>query len=158
MVTKSINRYFVTKYGVETRKEYAVATILDPRFKLAGFQMRENGHVAKHMVLSEMQITGAQDSPASPSSGNQTTDKGKTIWDKVFEDKSTSQDEDQELEDVFRNELQIHLKEKRNDIGEDPITYWKANSARFPHLTELVRRYHCAPPFEEYLELPVHYN
>ena len=90
------------------------------------------------------QVTGAQDSPASPSSGNYTTDNGKTIWDKVFEDESTSQDEDQELEDVFRNELQIYLKEKRNDIGEDPLTYWKANSARFPHLAELGRRYHCA--------------
>ena len=64
----------------------------------------------------------------------------------MFEDESTSQDEDQELEDVFRNELQIYLKEKRNDLREDPFTYWKANSARFPHMAELVRRYHCAPP------------
>ena len=64
----------------------------------------------------------------------------------MLEDESTSQDEDQELEEVFRNELQIYLKEKRNDIGEDPLTYWKANSARIPHLAELVRRYHCAPP------------
>ena len=51
-----------------------------------------------------------------------------------------------ELEDVFRNKLQIYLKEKRNDIGEDSLTYWKTKSARLIHMAELARRFHCAPP------------
>ena len=46
------NRYFVTTYGIETRKEYAVASVLDPRFKTALFQSRENDNLAKLMVLS----------------------------------------------------------------------------------------------------------
>ena len=44
---------------VESRKEYAVATILDHRFKLTGFQQRENTQIANMMVLSEMQLASS---------------------------------------------------------------------------------------------------
>ena len=51
-ILNELNRYFVTTYGIETRKEYAVASVLDPRFKTALFQSRENANWAKLMVLS----------------------------------------------------------------------------------------------------------
>ena len=147
-VLVEIKHYFVTKYAVETRKEYAVATVLDPRFKLAGFQMKEHGNLAKHMVLSEMQVTsteGDQESP-NPNSDNQQEHTSNTIWDQVFDDEWMSQDEDQELEDVMRIELKKYLKEKRVDVSSDPLTYWKTNCSKYPYLAKLVRRYHCPPP------------
>jgi hypothetical protein len=55
-ILSEIKSYLVTTYGVESRKEYAIATVLDPRFKVAVFQTRENAQLAKLMVLSEMQL------------------------------------------------------------------------------------------------------
>ena len=102
-VLSEIKLYFVTKYGVEARKEYAVATILDPRFKLAGFQHRENSQIAKLMVLTELQLVassgGMQDPDTSFQAGTNTNNSG---WDKVFDDNGTSQDEE-ELEDTLRS-------------------------------------------------------
>jgi hypothetical protein len=46
----------VTTYGVESRNEYTVSTVLDPRFKVAVFQTRENVQSAKLIVVSEMQL------------------------------------------------------------------------------------------------------
>lgn len=50
-VLRHIKRYFVTKYDIEKTKHYSIATVLDPRFKLAGFQKKENGVVAKEMII-----------------------------------------------------------------------------------------------------------
>ena len=146
-ILQEIKRYFVTMYGVESRKEYA-----DPRFKLAGFQMRQNAQVGKLMVMSEMKLAysssevteDGQDS-SSPSSENQYGQKSNSVWDQVFEDSGTSEDEE-DLEDALRIELQNYLKEKRSDITTDPLKFWKNNSSKYPHLAKLVRRYHCAPP------------
>ena len=44
-VLNELKRYFVTiTYEIETRKVYAVASVLDPRFKTAVFQSRENAN------------------------------------------------------------------------------------------------------------------
>ena len=51
-ILNELNRYFVITYGIETRREYAVASVLDPRSKTALFQSRENANLAKLMVLS----------------------------------------------------------------------------------------------------------
>ena len=47
------------EYGIEARKEgkeYAVATVLGPRFKTAVFESRENANLAKLMALSEVHL------------------------------------------------------------------------------------------------------
>lgn len=44
-------RYVVGKYDIEKTRLYSVATVLDPRFKLAGFQKKENGLLAKEMII-----------------------------------------------------------------------------------------------------------
>ena len=113
-----IKRYFVTTYRVESREEYAVATVLDPRFKVAVFQTRENAQLAKLMVLSEMQLdlstssTVKDPNPATTSSDAQ-RDQGNSVLDKVFEESGTSQDKEDQ-EDASRIELQNYLKEKRS--------------------------------------------
>ena len=61
-ILNELNRYFVTTYGIETRKEYAVASVLDPRFKTALFHSRENDNLAKLMVLSTLATVRDPDS------------------------------------------------------------------------------------------------
>lgn len=39
------------KYSIETRKHYSLATLLDPRFKLAGFTKKDNGILAREMII-----------------------------------------------------------------------------------------------------------
>ena len=149
-VLNELKRYFVTTYGIETRKEYAVATVLDPRFKTAVFQSRENSNLAKLMVLSEMQLAVSTSStvqdPDSGSSENQ-NDQGSasSVWDKVFDESGTSQDEEDQ-EDASRIELQNYLKEKRCPMTTDPLSWWRVNRNKYPVLSKLVRRFHSCPP------------
>ena len=75
-VLNELKRYFVTiTYEIEARKVYAVASVLDPRFKKAVSQSRENSNLAKLMVLSEMQTalstSASAKDPDSASSGNE---------------------------------------------------------------------------------------
>ena len=95
-ILSEIKRYFVTTYG-ETRKEYAVAMVLDPRFKVAVFQTRENAQLARVrlMVLSEKQLalstsSTAKDPATTSSDAQRDQETGNSIWDKVFDDSGTS--------------------------------------------------------------------
>ena len=38
-------------------KEYGIATLLDPRYKFAGFRSRENATLAKELLIQE-KVTG----------------------------------------------------------------------------------------------------
>ena len=149
-ILSEIKRYFVTTYGLETRKEYAVATVLDPRFKVAVFQTRENAQLARLMVLSEMQLalstsSTAKDPATTSSDAQRDQETGNSIWDKVFDDSGTSQDEEDQ-EDASRIELQNYLKEKRSPRTIDPLCWWKVNGTKYPILSKLVRRFHSCPP------------
>ena len=70
---------------------------------------------------------------------------GNSIWDKVFDDSGTSQDEEDQ-EDTSRIELQNYLKEKRSPQTIDPLCWWKVNGTKYPILSKLVRRFHSCPP------------
>ena len=149
-VLNELKRYFVTTYGIETRKVYAVASVLDPRFKKAVSQSRENSNLAKLMVLSERQTalstSASAKDPDSASSGNE-NDQGSasSVWDKVFDESGTSQDEEDQ-KDASRIELQNYLKEKRCPMSTDSLSWWRVNGNKYPVLSKLVRRFHCCPP------------
>ena len=86
------------------------------------FQQRENAQIAKMMVLSEMQLASSLsdlDVQVKSPPGQSSTNSG---WDKVFEDSGASQDEE-ELEDAMRIELQNYLKEKRRKITTDSLKF-----------------------------------
>ena len=75
---------------------------------MAVFQTRENAQLARLMILSEMQLALSTSStakdPATTSSDAQSQrdqETGNSIWDKVFDDSGTSQDEEDQ-EDASR--------------------------------------------------------
>jgi hypothetical protein len=121
-VFNELKRYFVATYGIETRKEYAVASVLDPRFKMAVFQSRENANLVKLMVLSEMQLalstSATARDPDSSSSDNQ-NDQGSSTWEKVFDESGTFEED---MEDASRIESQNYLKEKRCTMSTDSFS------------------------------------
>ena len=87
------------------------------------FQSRENADLAKLVVLSEMQLalstSATAKAPDSASSDDQNDkDNTSSVWDKVFHESGTSQDE----EDASRIELQNYLKEKRCPMSTDSLT------------------------------------
>ena len=125
-VLNELKRYFVTiTYEIEARKVYAVASVLDPRFKKAVSQSRENSNLAKLMVLSEMQTalstSASAKDPDSASSGNENGQgSASSVWDKVFDESGTSQEEEDQ-ENATRIELQNYLKEKRCPMSTDSL-------------------------------------
>ena len=50
-VLSKLQRYFDTKYVVESRKESEIATLLDPRFNFSGFRSRETATLAKELLI-----------------------------------------------------------------------------------------------------------
>lgn len=53
----------------ESRKEYCIATLLDPRYKSAGFRSKNNAGIAKELLIQEV-ITDRQSNNSSPQTLN----------------------------------------------------------------------------------------
>ena len=65
----NLERYFHSKYNKEFRKEYCIATLLDPRYKSAGFRSKDNAGIAKELLIQEV-ITDRQSNNSSPQTLN----------------------------------------------------------------------------------------
>lgn len=147
-VLQHIKRYFVVKYDIEKTKHYSIATVLDPRFKLAGFQKKENGVLAKELIIRELAqiVSEVVETPVVEPQNVPSTSKDS--WASVLVDDDSDQlSQDEEAEAPYRTELQRYLKEKRvSDLNADPLLYWKVKAAEFPHLGSMVRQYLCPPP------------
>ena len=150
-VVVQMNRYFITKYDIERRKEYGIATLLDPRFKLAGFSKKDNGVLAKEMAISEItaQLTVTEASLGTAIEQSQ-GDQSCSSWSAVLEDDSAeSQEEEAGRYSRVRDQVQRYLREKRIDSSMDSreiLKYWCANRETYPELANLARRYLSCPP------------
>ena len=152
-VLSEMEKYFVTKHDMERSKEYCIATILDPRFKLAGFSKKENSVYAKELTRADMLVMmGPQPDTGNQSSPSEATDAASSStssWNAILtESEQTAESQDEE--ETIAEELNRYLKEKLLPIqtggDKEMLLYWKRNSSAFPHLVELARRYLCSPP------------
>ena len=50
---KTIN-YFDEKMNIETNRSFTIATLLDPRYKCAGFDSRDKAHAARELLISKL--------------------------------------------------------------------------------------------------------
>ena len=139
-----------------------MATLLDPRFKSAGFSKRQNATVAKELLISELldrhrhsqdqqnidiEITGSPEEHDVATAAVVTN--ASQEWAAILESESQSEDDGDELADVetrLRREVTEYLKEPRIAISEDLLMYWKENAVKWPSLGSIARKYHSAPP------------
>ena len=92
-------------YGVESRREYERATLLDPRYKFAGLRSRENATLAKERLIQEMTTANTATEEVQ---GNETFD---TAWDAVLNEVGESDGSQSEQADqLYRKQLNNYLK------------------------------------------------
>ena len=91
---------------MEQKKVYSIATLSDPRFKLAGFQSRENAQLAKQLAFAEISFQDQDSEPdtvvvatnnANPPATKPTDTWGDALMDSGEEDNGISQDEEESI-------------------------------------------------------------
>ncbi|XP_054285024.1 zinc finger BED domain-containing protein 4-like [Macrosteles quadrilineatus] len=134
--------------NVEEDSSFAIATILDPRFKSAPFQNERALEAAKIKILDEMgRLEEVLSEP--PAEDEQSRNENqKNFWShyslftKASQTVSVPSSENSTL-----NELQMYLSEKLVEHTEDKnavYTYWKCT--HFLKLKKIATKYMCIPP------------
>ena len=133
------------RFSPYERTEFlAVATLLDPRYKLAFFSSAANANAAKHALQQKFSkvedLTGAdassddQDTTAQPDTDDP--------WDFFTARPSTT-----ELTESSMLEVDMYLSETavpRRSM-DDPLEYWRVHNPKWPTLGKMVRRF-LTPP------------
>ena len=147
-------RYFVTKYDVEKKPQYSIATLLDPRFKAAAFSTKVNAALVKQILIDEI-CTRIQSSPPQVpvtdvsinSDDPSIVQSSGSTWAAILDSTSQSEEDDEfeENSEKIRREANRYLKDSRVDLSFQPLVYWKANKQSYLNLAECSRKYLSAP-------------
>ena len=140
---------------MESNEYYAIATLLDPRFKQRVFSSSSSAALAKQMLIAEheqlemeqLQMEGTSDISSKRARLDQddtatscATKKSLLLWkycDELMDENSETESSPVSTQSVIDN----YLKEPTL-----PLLYWKSNQKILPHLASLARHYLCAPP------------
>lgn len=132
---------------IELYKITAVATLLDPRYKIAGFTDRDKAQRAKRIILNELQGPAAQEAVVNTPIAQDVNES--SLWEDVLVDPfdSRSEESQDEAEQTCPHEKEIaeYLKLARVSVKSDPLMFWKEHEPKFPGLSKLARRYLCPP-------------
>jgi hypothetical protein len=131
----------LTKYYTKISSEnFAIATVLDPRYKLNVYDttqdadaLKASAEVAIKLAFQNYSVATPQEAPlvASPP-----TKKHKRFA--------------QDL--VPQDELTIYLTEPRISGNSNPLDYWRINKTRFPILAKMARDYLALQPTSKDVE------
>jgi len=135
---------------IELHKVTAVATFLDPRYKVAGFKDKDKAQRANRIVLQELKGGNSTDTDVQDVTLTSENVNQDTVWEDVLMDpydsrSDASQDEAEEEPCPHEKELQTYLKMPRVSVKSDPLEFWKKNERQLPGLAKLARRYLSAP-------------
>ena len=139
---------------MESNEYYAIATLLDPRFKQRVFSSSSSAALAKQMLIAEheqleMEVTSDfspkrarldQDDTSAPAKK-----KSSLLW-KYCDELMDENSEIESLPESTQSVIEKYLKEPTMPRKSDPFFYWKSNKDNLPHLASLARHYLCAPP------------
>ena len=145
---------------MESNEYYAIATLLDPRFKQRVFSSSSSAVLAKQMLIAEheqlemeqLEMEGTSDISSKRARLDQddtattcTTKKSSLLWkycDELMDENSETESSPVSTQSVIDN----YLKEPTLSRKSNPLLYWKSNLKILPHLASLARHYLCAPP------------
>lgn len=149
-------KYFDDKMNIETNRPYTFATLLDPRYKCAGFYSRDKAHAARELLISTVEERNhrgrlARISADSDGRGNETDESVISVMENE-DDMEWNQllrgtvDGPGSPNNLIREEVTRYLKEKLSPQRVDPLEYWRKNNKLYPNVSKLVRVYLCPPP------------
>ena len=122
---------------------HAMCSALDPRFRDLSFLSAESAEALqkKFTELLTVEAANADDNADEPSAKNpcvsQPSGLSKLLKRTVSMPKSASAQ--------IEREVMLYFTEDVAPDGEDPLTWWRRNGARFPSMAGLARQYLCVP-------------
>jgi hypothetical protein len=133
----------LTKYYTKINSaSFAIATVLDPRYKLNVYDttddseaMKASAKLAVELAFENYSMLISQDHP------KQSTDAPVSKKQRRFFTAALGQ-----------NELTKYLQEDRVGAGDNPLDYWRANKNRFPVLAKMARDYLALQPTSKDVE------
>ncbi len=130
---------------LEGQEMYAVATLLDPRFKGRSFMNEDTARFAETIVLNscrQLERTRENDPESNGQAGFAAPRTPKKeggsmlgqFMDEVVQDRLDSS-----------TSVTVYLAEPVFSFSEDVAKYWQRNAARWPDLTAVAAKYLCVP-------------
>ena len=135
--------------GTESNKFYAVATLLDPRFKLKVFSTSSSKALAKQMLIAECEELISTTDLTEPSSKRPRVDESNReeslLW--TYCDQLMDKPDDEESDSVedAGTIVEKYLKEANEPCNSNPLLYWKKHKDTCPIRTSLAFRYLTCP-------------
>ena len=141
------------KFGdVFADAELCVATVVDPRFKLAPFDTDDRRQKATSAVLDAMQgIAAVQQPPLPPATAvaNPTPSSSRSthpsIWDKLDRGAAAATATSTRTQGSVQHELDIYTSDPPIPRSACALQWWKANRTSYPVIAELARRLLSVP-------------
>lgn len=123
---------------MEFTASYALATILDPRFKTLHFTSEDAKEEALVYLTTELEIMSDQVNEPEVRSTNDAKRADDGLWDYHNELCATQATESS---DNSLSESQLYLKEKHIDRKQNPFLYWDMKKTTYPNLYKIAMHY-----------------
>lgn len=136
----------LTKYYVKINSEnFAIATVLDPRYKLDVYDTTQDAVALK--ASASVAIETAFERYSRKFGVVQLQNSGSVTPPSAKKRKRFANDDYHQ-----ENELNIYLEERRSKDFEKPLEYWKLNKTRFPILARMARDFLALQPTSRDIE------
>ncbi|TWW54075.1 hypothetical protein D4764_0236810 [Takifugu flavidus] len=132
---------------MEKVNSLSLATILDPRFKQAGFTNRSNAQAAVERLTRECASlidASAEDVPLETATSASASEQNHNLW-ALLDNYVESQHCTSSASASTAVEIQRYLKEQILTRAEDPLKYWVARKTLYQTLWKLACKYLCIP-------------
>ena len=127
----------LTKYYTKiSSRNFAIATVLDPRCKLDVYDTTDDPVALKSSAKVNIELAFEEYKLKFPQNTENIVQA--TVTERLKKKPKRYAHEDQTS---VHDELVIYLDENRAFSETDPLQYWKANQARFPILARMARDY-----------------
>ncbi|XP_041837691.1 E3 SUMO-protein ligase ZBED1-like [Melanotaenia boesemani] len=150
-IKSSVAEYLGKKYeeDPDLMEMVNMATMLDPRFH-AKYLRPEDTQAVKDRAVGEMilllpgQSTSATEpSEMPPESGPGEAKRHKKTLGSFFKRASSSEKTKMSNKEIIEAELNAYLLSPPADEESDPLAWWRLYEVKFPHVSQLAKKYLC---------------